>query len=275
MDYSPATRRFGFGDNWMRFLAVVDEPRVDSSIAELRAKLGVDSLRGRTFLDVGCGSGLSSLAAVRLGAARVVSFDYDTDSVAATRTLKQRFAPDAEWSIDRGDATDETYMAALGIFDVVYSWGVLHHTGEMWRALANTCHRVAPGGALLIAIYNDQGRRSKVWRAVKRTYNRLPRTARVPYAVAVTAPTEARAFAGAVARGRPRDYVRSWSRPRERGMSHWHDLIDWVGGYPFEVATPDEIFRFCRERGFELTELETCGGGLGCNQFVFRRAGRG
>jgi 2-polyprenyl-6-hydroxyphenyl methylase/3-demethylubiquinone-9 3-methyltransferase len=54
-------------------------------------------------------------------------------------------------------------------------------------------------------------------------------------------------------------------------MSYWHDLIDWVGGYPFEVAKPEEVFDFCRERGFQLVELATAGGGPGNNQFVFQR----
>ena len=55
-------------------------------------------------------------------------------------------------------------------------------------------------------------------------------------------------------------------------MSRRHDLLDWVGGYPFEVATPEEVFAFCHDRGFELQELSTCGGGLGCNQFVFQHS---
>ena len=152
-------RRFEFGDNWSRFLGVVDENRISGSVTDIQSMLGRLSLAGETLLDVGSGSGLSSLAAVRLGASRVVSFDYDEESVAATTELKTRFAPDADWSIGRGDATDSEYMSGLGMYDVVYSWGVLHHTGEMWKALDNTCARVSSGGTLLIAIYNDQGSR--------------------------------------------------------------------------------------------------------------------
>ena len=56
-----------------------------------------------------------------------------------------------------------------------------------------------------------------------------------------------------------------------RGMSRWHDIVDWIGGYPFEVATPDSVFEFCRNRGFTLVHLKTSGGKLGCNEFVFQR----
>ena len=54
-------------------------------------------------------------------------------------------------------------------------------------------------------------------------------------------------------------------------MSVWHDWIDWIGGYPFEAAKPEEIFALLRTQGFRLDHLITCGGGLGCNQFVFTR----
>jgi 2-polyprenyl-6-hydroxyphenyl methylase/3-demethylubiquinone-9 3-methyltransferase len=57
-----------------------------------------------------------------------------------------------------------------------------------------------------------------------------------------------------------------------RGMSAIHDWKDWLGGYPFEVAKPGAILDFFRQRGFELRKLTTCGGGLGCNEFVFSRS---
>jgi 2-polyprenyl-6-hydroxyphenyl methylase/3-demethylubiquinone-9 3-methyltransferase len=93
----------------------------------------------------------------------------------------------------------------------------------------------------------------------------------MPYVVGVMLPRELRILGASTLRGRPWDYVRRWTQPRVRGMSYWHDLVDWVGGYPFEVAKPEEVFRFCRDRGLELVELETVNGGHGCNQFVFRR----
>src|SRR6266516_5946417 len=137
--------------------------------------LAVSDLHGRSFLDVGSGSGLFSLAAKRLGAIRAHSFDYDPDSVACTGEMKRRFYADAtSWTIEQGSVLDTTYLRSLGTFDVVYAWGVLHHTGDMWRGLGNVTDLVAAGGRLFIAIYNDQGSTSQRWRAIKRLYNHAP-----------------------------------------------------------------------------------------------------
>jgi 2-polyprenyl-6-hydroxyphenyl methylase/3-demethylubiquinone-9 3-methyltransferase len=142
----------------------------------------------------------------------------------------------------------------------------------MYRGLENTVRAAAPEGRVFVSIYNDQGLRSRIWRRVKRVYNGLPRPLQRPYAVAVMAPREALSAGLAVATLQPQRYWRSWTRyKRSRGMSRWHDLIDWVGGYPFEVARPEEIFEFFRARGFVLAKLKTTGGGLGCNEYVFTR----
>ena len=202
------------------------------------------------------------------------SFDYDPSSVRCTEELRRRYGPPGvEWTIERGSALDSDYLQSLGRFDVVYSWGVLHHTGNMWEAIDNVAGLVETGGQLFISIYNDQGRRSRTWRRVKRLYNELPEPARVPYVVAAMAPREALSAARQTVRGRPMEYVRSWTEYKQRrGMSRWHDLVDWVGGYPFEVAAPEAVFDRLHARGFTLERLSTCGGGLGCNQFVFARA---
>jgi 2-polyprenyl-6-hydroxyphenyl methylase/3-demethylubiquinone-9 3-methyltransferase len=264
--------RFEFGGNWASFLSVLDEERIASAERGLLRLLVVERLDGLRFLDIGSGSGLSSLAARRLGA-HVHSFDYDPQSVACTGELRRRyFSGDERWTVERGSALDAAYLRRLGQFDIVYSWGVLHHTGQMWDALENAVIPVAAGGKLFIAIYNDTGTQSRRWHAIKRIYNELPRAARKPFAVAVTVPAEAKALAGSVLRGRPGDYLRSWSEyRRRRGMSKWHDIVDWVGGYPYEFATPDQIFDFYRARGFSLTRMKCGVVGLGCNEFVFER----
>jgi 2-polyprenyl-3-methyl-5-hydroxy-6-metoxy-1,4-benzoquinol methylase len=265
-----AGQRFEFGENWRNFLSVLDQERVVEACASLCEMIGESSLEGMSFLDIGSGSGLFSLAATQLHASRVHSFDFDPGSVGCAQELKRRFLPDSNsWTIEQGSALDRSYLESLGTFDIVYAWGVLHHTGNMMRALENAALPVTPGGSLFISIYNDQGLRSRMWRTIKRTYNRLPEVMRTPYVVLVMAPREFMSAALAVARLQPAYYVRTWTEYKsQRGMSRWHDLVDWVGGYPFEVATPELVFDFYRERGFSLIQLKTCGGGLGCNQFV-------
>jgi 2-polyprenyl-6-hydroxyphenyl methylase/3-demethylubiquinone-9 3-methyltransferase len=264
--------RFEFGENWSRFLSTLDEAKVLRAEESLKAMLEVEDLSGKSFLDIGSGSGLFSLAARRLGA-RVHSLDYDPSSVACTTELRRRFFNgDAGWVVQEGSALDEDYIRSLGLFDVVYSWGVLHHTGDMWRALANAALPVANGGKLFVAIYNDTGSQSARWKWIKRTYNRLPRFLRSPFALAMMAPEEGKAMLRALVLLRPFEYVRLWTRYDEnRGMNRWHDIIDWVGGHPYEVAKPEEIFDFYRARGFDLTKMKCGGVGLGCNEFVFEK----
>jgi SAM-dependent methyltransferase len=266
-----AQPRFAFGENWLRFLERVDDARLGAAETSLRKALRVDDLAGVSFLDAGSGSGLFSLAAVRLGAARVHSFDFDPDSVACTERIRELHALTCErWTVERGDLTDQGYCASLGSFDAVYCFGVVHHTGAMWTALDNLVGTVAPGGLLYLSVYNHQGRASARWMRVKRLYNRLPARLRPLYAGVVWLPFEAREAASTAIRD-PRAYLRTWT-DRDRGMSRWHDIVDWIGGYPFEVAKPDEVFDRCRRHGLELVALATVGGSLACNEFLFRRA---
>ena len=172
---SATTPHFEFGANWREFLTVLTPERIARAESSLAEMLGTPSLTGKRFLDVGCGSGLFSLAARRMGA-EVVSFDFDPLSVACAEELKRVHAPDdASWRIAQGSVIDPEFMRSLGTFDVVYSWGVLHHTGSMWAAVDQTCQAVGSHGWLFVALYNDQGPKSAWWASVKRTYNTLPR----------------------------------------------------------------------------------------------------
>jgi len=264
--------RFEFGKNWSAFLSVLDDERIERAERSLKEMLEVETLEGKTFLDIGSGSGLFSLAARRLGA-KVHSFDFDSNSFSCTRELKRRyFNDDAKWVVEQGSALDTAYVAGLGKFDIVYSWGVLHHTGEMWKALENAVIPTTEGGKLFVAIYNDTGSQASRWHWIKKTYCQLPRMLKTPFAVAVSAPDEAKKMLSSIIRFRPMEYVHSWTRYKNgRGMNRWYDIIDWVGGFPYEVASADEMFDFYRARGFVLTKLKTKGVGLGCNEFVFEK----
>lgn len=257
--------RFTFGKNWSRFLSTLTEERIKEAEKSLQEMLGVKDLQGQRFLDIGSGSGLFSLAARRLGA-EVRSFDYDPQSVACGQFLKEKyFKDDPKWIVERGSALDQGYVSSLGEFDLVYSWGVLHHTGEMWKALDNARLPVKRGGRLFIALYNDQGWRSRFWWAVKKVYcsGFMGRWAVcllfIPYMAF-------RAACKSLLIGKNvwSDYKKS------RGMSLWHDWIDWLGGFPFEVASPQMTIDYFKERGLSLVKVKTTTS-LGNNEYVFLR----
>lgn len=258
-----AGERFAFGANWSAFLSVMSEERIQVASQAIAKLLGTSDLSGKRFLDIGSGSGLSSLAASRMGA-DVTSFDFDRQSVNCTTELRERYGQrPANWVVRQGSVLDANYMNSLGQFDVVYSWGVLHHTGQMWNAIDLASQRVAPGGQFFIAIYNDEGAMSRFWKAVKRMYcsgtvgRWLMLAVFMPYFVL------RHVFKLLVTGGRG-------AGTRTRGMSVYYDWIDWLGGYPFEVAKVEEMLHFCQARGFTLENLTTTNR-LGCNELVFRR----
>jgi SAM-dependent methyltransferase len=263
--------RFGFGSNWARFVAEISEKKIGRAQDSLARMIETDSLEGKSFIDIGSGSGLFSLAARRLGA-EVFSFDFDPDSVACTRELRRRyFENDARWSVERGSVLDQSFTSKLPKFDVVYSWGVLHHTGRMWDALGTAADFAKQGSLLYVAIYNTQVW-TPVWRRIKIVYNKLPVALQIPYLWVLFGLLEIRVFCFHAMFFRLGHYFRSRRNyDPVRGMSRWRDFVDWIGGLPFETATPEEIFDFYRERGFVLRRMRTCGARLGCNEFVFAR----
>lgn len=270
---TPLEERFQFGKNWRRFLSVLDDTRIEAAERSFRESFQDTEFEGKTFLDIGSGSGLSSLVARRLGA-KVRSFDFDPNSVGCTQELRRRyFDGDPDWSIEQGSVLDETFMSSLGTYDIVYSWGVLHHTGDMWRAIDLAQQRVKPGGIFLIALYNDCGRESKMWWYLKKGYCALPRPLQPIYAGAAMLPYELRAAAGSLVRGNPSEYIHSWTRySSARGMSRWHDIEDWVGGFPYEVSTVERTNAFLAKSGFSPLR-EDWGGGLGCHEVLYRKQG--
>jgi 2-polyprenyl-6-hydroxyphenyl methylase/3-demethylubiquinone-9 3-methyltransferase len=262
--------RFEFGKNWEKFLKTLDETRTWEAEKSLKTMLEIEKLNNKRVLDIGSGSGLFSLVARRLGAT-VHSFDYDPISVACTEELKKRYyLNDSQWKIEQGDVMDSAYLSTLGKFDIVYSWGVLHHTGNMWEALQNVAFLVEKEGTLFISIYNDQGILSQYWKLLKKIYNRSSKPIKILLTLWVGLFLESSGIAIRLLRGQNPLPFKNWAeKKKDRGMSVWHDLVDWVGGYPFEVAKPEAIFDFYRKRGFQLVKLKTCAGGMGCNEYVF------
>ena len=262
--------RFGFGRNWHQFLDTIDEASIQKAADSLQSFLKLNSLEDKRFLDVGCGSGLFSLAARRMKA-DVLSFDYDALSVHCARKLETSFFPgnDHAWHIEQGSILDDRYIDKLGQFDVVYAWGVLHHTGSMWQAIENTKKLTRDNGLLYLAIYNDQGSRSALWKMIKRLYcsNLLGRSlvsiVTLPYflfgGMAV----------GLIRYKNPFQHFLNYKR-NSRGMSLYHDWIDWLGGYPYEVAKPEEIVENLVSDNFQLINHKWTNGS-GCNEFLFKK----
>ncbi len=252
--------RFSFGANWQSFVNNALTPeRINDAVDSLRSFFGTKDFEDQTFLDIGCGSGLFSLAARKLGA-QVHSFDIDPLSVACTIELKRRYFPeDEKWNIDQGNVLQVDYLNSLGQFDIVYVWGVLHHTGSMWQALENVIPLVVENGKLFVSIYNDQDKASDRWAVVKKYYNQSSKLTKLLMTLF---------FMGYF--GIPKVLLRF---KKDRGMSFWHDVVDWIGGYPFEVAKPEEIFDLYRRKGFLLMKLKTRGGRLGCNEYLFTKKG--
>lgn len=263
------TTHFDFGENWRSYSELVGEEEIAEAVRGVERLLPEGTLTGRSFLDIGSGSGLHSLAALRLGAERVVAIDLDEESVRTTSTLLSHWAQGDPWSAQVQSVFDLD-PAESGTFDVVYSWGVLHHTGAMWAAIRSAAQMVAPDGLLVIALYR-RTRLDRLWIREKRWYT--------------SASTKSQARARRVylalmsliyrIRGASLDDYKS-TYQSSRGMDFEHDVHDWMGGYPYETVAPDEVREFLEPLGFDSVmmptfKLRTGLLGSGCDEFVLRR----
>lgn len=240
-----AESHFAFGKNWLDFAQKIDEAKIEQAVADLQRLSGRERFDDLSFLDIGCGSGLHALAATRMGATRVVGVDIDPDSVAASRATLARFAPEANARFDVVSVFDLA-PATFGGFDVVYSWGVLHHTGDMRRALTVAASLVRPGGALMVALYRKTPW-CGLWRRIKRWYAKASpagqRSARWVY-------IQTQRFFDLLARQSWKARVANYHL--SRGMDYLNDVHDWMGGYPYESISPEECRAFIASRGFAL-----------------------
>lgn len=257
-------RAFDFGSNWQAFSEQhVDARRLKLAVRSLQSLLQRDSLQGRSFLDVGCGSGLFSLAASHLGAAKVVGIDINPRCIVVSEQNRERLGNKAPVVFQEASALSQESLQALGQFDIVYAWGSLHHTGRMRKAIRNVAQCVSPGGTLVLAIYNKHWT-SPAWTGIKWLYNQLPGVGRRLMTML---------FAGIiyvakllVTRRNPLD--------KERGMDFWYDVVDWIGGYPYEYATAHELEVFMNAQGFTMRRCVTAQVPTGCNELVFERTAR-
>ncbi|HEX5705409.1 MAG TPA: class I SAM-dependent methyltransferase [Pyrinomonadaceae bacterium] len=239
---------FSFGENWSDYVANVSEDAIRSARSDIEEWLGASTVAGKNILDIGCGSGIHSLCYYQLGAKNIVSMDVDPKSVEATRVMWERAGRPENWRITHGSVLDPDFIGGLGQHDIVYSWGVLHHTGAMWEAIANASSRVARGGLFWIALY-VKGPKYAEHLALKQKYNRASRL-------------EKKIMVWKYIAGVMRDRRRAglnplkWNEKDGRGMDVYHDIIDWLGGLPYEVASKEEVVDFCGTRGFVLERVK-------------------
>jgi len=255
-------RRFSFGRNWQKYLDDLPPEATDAMRAYVAEWLGAD-LTGLRVVDVGSGQGLTSLSVTRLGG-EVLSFDLDPDSVAATRRLREAAGSPGTWRVEQGSILDRSFVYTLGTFDIVVSWGVLHHTGAIWAAIDAAAGLVAPDGRLWIALYH-RTRQSGLSLRIKRLYASLPRPGKLAMRGAYASAKIAKSLA--VRRRLPA--LRG--AYDARGMNWWRDIEDWLGGLPYEVASPGEVLDRLRPMGFELERLHDAIGESGNDVYLFRR----
>ncbi len=249
---------FDFGANWKDFSEKkLDAAKLAAAEASLKTLLGSEDLRGLSFLDVGCGSGIFSIAAQRLGVSRALGVDVNETAVEVSR--KNAVAAGADGvEFSRVDVLHREAMRRLGRFDVVYAWGSLHHTGDLWQAVQNVCGAVSPGGRLVLAVYNRHFT-SGAWKFIKKIYNR----ASPPFQRAMTV-----FFCPVIFVSKALLTLKNPLKLR-RGMDFYTDVVDWVGGYPYEYASPAEVTSFVEKNGFRRQRIFPSWAPTGNNEFVF------
>lgn len=252
---------FSFGKNWRSFVDTVSENAVNRARKDIEYWLSNDGVTGKTVLDIGSGSGIHSLCYFLMGAKEIVSLDVDPYSVESTRLLWQKAGRPSNWKVVQGSILDPDFVGSLGRHEIVYSWGVLHHTGAMWEAMTNACSLVERGGLFLVALY-VKGPLYPKHLAEKQAYNRASWLGK-------------KIMVWRDVYGRMR--VRwneglnpfGWNQRYDRGMDVYHDIIDWLGGLPYEVASKEEVVSFCEDKGFKLERVKELGEHAN-NTYLFR-----
>ena len=257
---------FSFGSNWANFVRLnFSEERVDIAKRHLMDFMGLRDLKDKYFLDIGCGSGIHSLAALKANATKVVSLDVDPESVATTNKIRELHGNPSNWEVLRGSILDEEFVAQIRAADVVYSWGVLHHTGDLWRAVRNGATLVKEGGIFYIAIY-EKTADSDFWIKIKKLYNRsswpIKKLIELGYVWTVFFRTLSPAKIKSSI-----SYITNYKN--RRGMEFWTDVRDWLGGWPYEPATPEEVTCFCEnELGLEKVRIKSGDANI---EYLFKR----
>ena len=260
---------FSFGKNWQEFLKTIDDNTINEAKKSLKEFMQLKNLKGKTFIDIGCGSGLFSYAAYLLNAKEIISIDIDPFSVKCAQYLHKKANSPKNWKIAKASILDKKYISSLGQYDIVYSWGVLHHTGKIWEAIKIVSGLVKKDGLFYITIYNRSERifGSSFWLKIKRIYNSSPKIGKI---MLETLLMTKYLLADIVRLRNPITQIKNYNK--KRGMSWRRDVIDWLGGYPYEPANVEEIFGFIKKEQpkFQLINIKTVES-LACNWYLFKK----
>ncbi len=262
--------QFDFGKNWQDFsFQALTQEKVIQTKESFQHLIDDMDLRGKSFLDIGFGQGLSLLTACEKGAL-AVGTDINEKCLDVFQHNKQYFprttnnvdVPIVIGSILDPKVVDQLHAASPGLsgYDIVHSWGVLHHTGNMKKAIQHTASLVNADGCLVLAIYNRHWS-SPLWKQIKRFYCMTPPPAQnliisLFYPIIYLA-----------------KYAVTGKDPKKkmRGMDFYYDVIDWVGGYPYEYATRSELESMTTGLGFRLVKCIPSEVPTGCNEFIFQK----
>lgn len=267
-DLKKLETHFAFGKNWSSYAALIDEPQIEEATKGLLKLVPAEEFIGRSFLDIGCGSGLHALSATRLGASRILAVDIDPDSVATSNAVLSSNSVKAVWQTEIISVFDLD-PKRHGYFDIVYSWGVLHHAGNMWEAVSKAASMVAPNGLLVIALYRKTYL-DLFWKLEKRVYARAPQIIQnIIRAVYIAAFR----FGKLVTGDNFHKYIANYKSLR--GMDFYHDVHDWLGGYPYETTLAPEVEAKLSDLGFKAERVfaRSISNGIfgsGCDEYVYR-----
>jgi SAM-dependent methyltransferase len=257
---------FNFGSNWKNYSKyALSGKKIETAKLHFDKLFENIDLNEKSFLDIGFGQGLSLLIATEKNANTVGCDINPLCSEVLLFNMKMFNNNLNEIPVVIGSINDETTVENIlklndgNLFDIVHSWGVLHHTGNMWKAIEKSKNLVTKNGIFVIAIYNKHFT-AKFWHLIKKVYNSsgwfIKNLMLAGYLPLIFI-----------------RYLLYFQNPMKlpRGMNIYYDAIDWLGGYPYQYASIDEILDYMNQNGFTQVRIVKTSGFTGCNEFVFKK----